>query len=132
MSDNVMMSGTGLRTILVGLDGSPEGEAAVELSLRWAKATGARLVGLGVVDEPTIRRPEPVPMGAGYFKHERDERLLKDARRRVEEFLDDFASRCAENDVPCELLEKVGVPHEQIVVTGQSHDLVVLPRQSRC
>ena len=130
MDDNVMTSRTGLRTILIGLDGSPEGEAAVQLSLRWAKATGARLVGLGIVDEPTIRRAEPVPMGAGYFKHERDERLLADARHRVEEILDQFASRCVEHDVPCELLEKVGLPHEQIVVTGQSHDLVVLPRQS--
>jgi nucleotide-binding universal stress UspA family protein len=130
VGDNVITNGRGLRTILVGLDGSPEGAAAVDLSLRWARATGARLVGLGVVDEPTIRRAEPVPMGAGYFKHEKDERLLADARRRVEEILDDFASRCAEHDVPCELIEKVGLPHEQIVVTGQSHDLVVLPRQS--
>jgi hypothetical protein len=32
-----MTSGTGLRMILIGLDGSPEGEAAVQLSLRWAR-----------------------------------------------------------------------------------------------
>jgi hypothetical protein len=69
-------------------------------------------------------------MSAGYFKHERDERLLADARRRVEEILDEFASRCVEHGIACELLEKVGLPYEQIVATGQSHDLVVLPRQS--
>jgi nucleotide-binding universal stress UspA family protein len=130
MDTDVPIGGTGVRTILVGLDGSPEGEAAVDLSLRWARTTGARLVGLGIVDEPTIRRPEPVPMGAGHFKHERDERLLKDARRRVDEFLGGFACRCAAEDVPCEVIGKVGLPHEQIVLTGQCHDLVVLPRRS--
>jgi nucleotide-binding universal stress UspA family protein len=130
MDTVVPIGSTGVRTILVGLDGSPEGEAAVDLSLRWARQTGARLVGLGIVDEPTIRRPEPVPMGAGHYKHERDERLVEDARRRVEKFLAGFAGRCAEEDVSCEVIEKVGVPHEQIVLTGQRYDLVVLPQQS--
>jgi nucleotide-binding universal stress UspA family protein len=120
----------GLRTILVGLDGSPEGRMAVQLSLRWARATGARLVGLGIVDEPSIRRAEPVPLGAGSFKRERDERLVEDARRRVEEFLDDFARRCAAQGVACSVIEKVGVPYEQIALEEESHDLVVLPRRS--
>ncbi len=130
MDNLVSMGSIGVRTILVGLDGSPEGESAVDLSLRWARQTGARLVGLGIVDEPTIRRPEPVPMGASHYKRERDERLLEDARRRVEEFLAGFAGRCAAEDVPYEVIEKVGLPHEQIVLTGQLYDLVVLPRQS--
>jgi nucleotide-binding universal stress UspA family protein len=126
----VPIGSNGVRTILVGLDGSTEGEAAVDLSLRWARETGARLVGLGIVDEPTIRRPEPVPLGAGHFKRERDERLLEDARRRVEAFLGGFAGQCTEQGVSFEVLEKVGLPHEQIAVTGQCHDLVVLARQS--
>ncbi len=130
MDTDVPTGSTGVRTILVGLDGSPEGEAAVDLALRWARETGAGLVGLGIVDEPTIRRPEPVPMGAGYFKRERDERLLEDARQRVEEFLGGFAVRCAAEGVSYEVIEKVGLPHEQIVLAGQCHDLVVLPRQS--
>jgi nucleotide-binding universal stress UspA family protein len=130
MEVDVRIRAAGVRTILVGLDGSPESEAAVALSLRWARETGARLVGLGIVDEPTIRRPEPVPMGAGHYKHEKDERLLEDAQRRVEEFLRDFATRCGGEDVPCELVEKVGLPHEQIVLAAQSCDLIVLPRRS--
>lgn len=123
-------SAAGLRTILVGLDGSPEGSPAVELSLRWARATGARLVGLGIVDEPTIRRPEPMPVGASRFKHDRDERLLEDARRRVAEFLERFAGRCAEQNVSYEPVGAVGLPHEQIALAGQRSDLVVLPRRS--
>jgi nucleotide-binding universal stress UspA family protein len=121
---------TGVQTVLVGLDGSPESDAAIELSLRWARAIGARLVGLGIVDEPTIReRREAVPMGAYHFKHRKDERLLKDARHRVEQLLQQFARRCAERDIACTVLEKVGVPQDQIVLAAQSHDLVVLPRR---
>lgn len=119
-----------MQTVLVGLDGSPEADAAVELSLRWARAIGAKLVGLGIVDEPAIRdRREAVPMGAYHFKHQRDERLLEDARRHVEQLLRQFARRCADQDVPCTVLEKIGVPQDQIVLAAQSHDLVVLPRR---
>jgi hypothetical protein len=50
-SDHGPVRSTGVQTVLVGLDGSPEADAAVELSLRWARAIGARLVGLGIVDE---------------------------------------------------------------------------------
>lgn len=119
-----------LRTILVGLDGSPEGQMAVELGLRWARATGAGLVGLGIVDEPTIRRAEPVPLGAGSFKRERDDKRVEDARRRIEELLQDFARRCGEQDVASAVVERVGLPHEQIALEEERHDLVVLPRRS--
>jgi nucleotide-binding universal stress UspA family protein len=119
-----------LETILVALDGSSESAAAVDLSLRWARATGARLVGLGIVDEPTIRRPEPVPLGAGHYKRERDERRLDDARHRVEEFLHSFARRCAAEGLSSAVVEKVGFPHEQIALAAQRHDLVVIPRRS--
>lgn len=122
--------GAPLRTILVGLDGAPDGQMAVELSLRWARATGARLVGLGIVDEPTIRRAEPMPLGASSFKHARDERLLEDARHRIDECLRDFARRCGERDVACSVIEKVGLPHEQITLEEERHDLVVLPHRS--
>jgi nucleotide-binding universal stress UspA family protein len=129
-ADHAPVKSAGVQTILVGLDGSPEAGPAVELSLRWARAIGARVVGLGIVDEPTIRRRrEAVPMGAYHFKHQRDERLLEEARRRVEQLLQRFAQRCAEQDIACTALEKIGVPQDQIGLAAQAHDLVVLPRR---
>jgi nucleotide-binding universal stress UspA family protein len=124
------MSDSTLQTILVGLDVSPDCVAAVELSLGWARATGARLMGVGIIDEPAIRRGEPVPLGAGHYKHERDEARLADARLRVDRFLQDFADRCAGEGIRCGVVTKVGVPHEQIVLAAQRVDLVVLPRRS--
>jgi nucleotide-binding universal stress UspA family protein len=46
-----------LKSVLIGLDGSDYSTAAVELGIRWAKQFDALLVGLGIIDEPTIRGP---------------------------------------------------------------------------
>lgn len=61
-----------LQSLLLGLDGSAYNAAALALGIRWAQHCGAVLVGMGVVDEPTICHPEPVPLGGSAYKHERD------------------------------------------------------------
>lgn len=119
-----------LRSMLVGLDGSPHSAAAVDLGIAWARRFDALLVGLGIFDEPTIRRPQPVPLGAGDFKLHRDDALLLDARHRVEQFLGQFALRCAESDISCKLLEKAGLPAEHIQTEAQRYDLILLGQQT--
>jgi hypothetical protein len=53
-----------LGSILIGLDTPRQADTLVELGIRWAKPTGATLVGLGIVDEPGIRAIEPAfPIG---------------------------------------------------------------------
>jgi nucleotide-binding universal stress UspA family protein len=94
-----------LKTILLALDGSTYSEAAVELGIRFAKRCDAMLVGLGVLDEPTIRKPEPVPLGGFYYKRHRDDTLIQEAHERIQQFLDRFASRCAEAGVSCKVHE---------------------------
>jgi len=119
-----------LRSILVGLDGSAYSTAAVELGIRWAQQSSAMLVGLGVLDEPTISKPEPVPIGGSSFKKQRDEALVADARRRVEQLLGSFSLRCAEAGVACKLLEDVGLPSEQILLEAQHYDLILLGKRT--
>lgn len=119
-----------LRSILVGLDGSAYSTAAVDLGIRWAQKSNAMLVGLAVIDEPTICNPEPVPIGGSSFKKHRDDALLADARRKVELFLERFALRCAEAGVACKLLEDVGLPSEQILLEAQRYDLILLGKQT--
>jgi nucleotide-binding universal stress UspA family protein len=119
-----------IRKILVGLDGSEFSVSAVDLGISWARHFGAELVGLGVIDEPTIVKGEPVPIGGAAFKHHRDETLLADARRRVEEFLEHFGDRCRESGVAWRVLEDFGLPHEQISLEAQSHDVILLGQQT--
>ena len=54
-----------LRSILIGLDGSRDGESAVELALSWAKAHDALAVGVSIVDETGILVAEQAMVGAG-------------------------------------------------------------------
>src|SRR5579872_4769911 len=119
-----------LRTILVGLDGSAYSATAVELGMRWAQKCNAMLVGVGIIDEPTIRKPEPLPIGGSFYKERRDSVLAADARRRVEQFLGQFSVQCAEAGVACKLLEDSGTPWEQICLEAQRYDLILLGRQT--
>jgi nucleotide-binding universal stress UspA family protein len=119
-----------VRKILVGLDGSEFSASAVDLGIGWARHFGVELVGIAVIDEPTIVRSAPMPIGGAVFKQHRDERLLADARRQVEEFLERFGDRCRESGITWRVLEDVGVPHEQISLEAQSHDVILLGQQT--
>lgn len=121
-----------IRSMLVGLDGSAEADAAVELALRWAETTGARLVGLAVVDEPSIRRGALVTPIAGYYPSQHgDERVIIAQRDRTGRLLSVLSRRCDSRGVRCELLEETGSPHERILHVAQAHDLVILPRSGQ-
>jgi nucleotide-binding universal stress UspA family protein len=119
-----------IRRILVAMDGTPHGDAAGALALEWARRPSAELLGLGVLDEPEITRPEAVPLGATAFKRHRDEVRLAEAHRRILEFLGAFQRRCNTAGVPCGIVEDIGRPHEQIVLEAEGCDLVVLGRQA--
>jgi nucleotide-binding universal stress UspA family protein len=115
-----------LQSILVGLDGSAYSAAAVELGIRWAQHTGAVLVGLGIIDAPTICKPQPVPLGASAYKVHHDATLLADASHKVAQLLADCAQRCAEAGVTCQILQDTGLPAAHILLEAQHYDLIML------
>lgn len=119
-----------LRSILVGLDGSTCSRSAVDLGILWAQKLDALLIGLGIVDEPSIRRPEPVPIGGGAFRLEQEASQLEEVRRRVDSYLDHFIHRCASAGVMHQPLKEAGVPHDEILRESQRHDLLLLGRQT--
>jgi nucleotide-binding universal stress UspA family protein len=119
-----------LRSLLVALDGSPYSETAVTLACQWASRFGASLVGLGVLDQPSIEGGQPVPMGAYAYKKRLDEARLADAHRRLLSFLDRFAARCEDAGVTATLLEDIGDPVERILREAQRCDAVILGRET--
>jgi nucleotide-binding universal stress UspA family protein len=119
-----------LSSILIGLDGSAYSDVAVELGIQWAKKLNALLVGLGIVDEPTICRREPVPLGGASYKHDRDAQLLADGRRKVEEFLKRFGTQCAAAGVAYQEVEDVGMPYDEILRESHRYDLVLLGHET--
>jgi nucleotide-binding universal stress UspA family protein len=115
-----------LRSILVGLDGSAYSAAAVELGIRWAQHAGAVLVGLGIIDAPTICKPQPVPLGASAYKVHHDATLLADASHKVAQLLADCAQRCAAAGVTYQSLQDTGLPAAHILLEAQHYDLIML------
>jgi nucleotide-binding universal stress UspA family protein len=120
-----------LTSILIALDGSPCGAAATTLALEWARRFGARLLALGIVDRVGIRRPEPVPLGAGPHKNVREDARVLDAHQRVAGLLADFRARAGAAGARAEILEEVGDPAERILWEAQRADVVMLGREIR-
>jgi nucleotide-binding universal stress UspA family protein len=98
----------------------------VEIGIRWAQRSGAVLVGLGIINAPTICKPQPVPLGASAYKVHHDATLLADANHKVKQFLACCAQRCAEAGVTCQLLQDTGLPTEHILLEAQQYDLIML------
>jgi nucleotide-binding universal stress UspA family protein len=126
MAEHAHVFETGLRRLLVPIDGSAHSRAAATLATAWGQRFGAELLGLGVLDEPGITKPEPVPLGATSFKRERDDMRLADAQERIDGFLEVFRDDCQAAKVRCVTLRAVGVPHEQIILEATGCDAVVL------
>ncbi len=119
-----------IRRALVAMDGSAHGMSAATLALEWASRFGAELVGLGILDKPSITKPEPVSFGGTAFKRQRDDIRLADAHRRVLELLGEFQRRCEAAGVRYTVVEDIGAPHEQIVSEAFGCDVVVLGRET--
>jgi nucleotide-binding universal stress UspA family protein len=84
------------------------------------------LVGLGIIDAPTICKPQPVPLGGSAYKVHHDATLLADAGQKVKQFSEHCAQRCATAGIACQLLQDTGLPAEHILLEAQHSDLIML------
>jgi nucleotide-binding universal stress UspA family protein len=115
-----------LRSILVALDASPWSEAATDLAIEWSKRFGAKILGLGILDEPGIRAAEPAPIGVSRFKIERDEARLVEANEQVKRLVARFKSVCEVAGVCVDTIQLTGDPKECILHQAHAVDLVML------
>jgi nucleotide-binding universal stress UspA family protein len=119
-----------LKTILIGLDGSPFSEIALEMALDWGRRFDAMLVGLSILDEPPLP-PSKSHSSTNDSLAPRSERVVTShARRKAEAFLGRFSVRCAQAGVACKVLEDNGRPWEVLVRESQRYDLVLLGKKT--
>jgi nucleotide-binding universal stress UspA family protein len=104
--------------------------SALEFGIRWAQRWDAVLVGLGIVDAPTIRKAQPVPLGATAYKAERDKMLLVEAYHKVARLLRYFRQRCTKAGVMCQVRQEVGSPAECLLLESPQYDLILLGQQT--
>jgi nucleotide-binding universal stress UspA family protein len=117
-----------IKDLLVCLEGSPSSERATELAIEIAREQSARLLGLAIVDEPDILAGAATSIGGASFRQHRDEVLLEDARKHVQEYLTRFEARCRDAGVRARVLELRGRPAAKILEEMQAHDLTLMGR----
>ncbi|HVZ73339.1 MAG TPA: universal stress protein [Polyangia bacterium] len=117
-------------TFLIGLDDSAGTERATEVAIELARAKGATLVGLTIVDEPDITAGAAMGIGGSSFKQDRDKALIEDAHRRAREFEALFLERCGKAGMPARVLEITGRPADAILSEMEHHDLLLLGRDA--
>src|ERR1022692_3124172 len=119
-----------IKDILVCLEGSPSTEAATRIAIGVARACGAQMAGLVIIDEPDIRAGTPTSIGGASYKHERDETLVADAKKLADDWVALFERRCRTAGVPARSLEIVGRPAESILTEMEAHHLTVIGRDA--
>jgi nucleotide-binding universal stress UspA family protein len=119
-----------LKSILIGLDGTPYSNAAVDLGIQWAKKFDALLVGLGIVQVPVICEQESELVGRDYSTGKLSKQLLDEDHHKIKVFLEGFAQRCMEAGVAYNLLKDVGLPYEEILRESQRFDMVLLGHET--
>jgi nucleotide-binding universal stress UspA family protein len=125
-----------LASILIGLDPEFHNDERVQSVVRWAKPTGATLVGMGIIDEPGIRAIEPAwPVGGTPGKdpvmYRGYDRRLAEVDGEVDDVLRRFAACCGQAGVSHLEVKASGSPHELIEREAQTCDLIILPRGAR-
>jgi nucleotide-binding universal stress UspA family protein len=119
-----------IKEALVCLESSESSEAATRIAITIANDFKARLVGLAIVDEPDIRAGAAIGITGSTFKHERDEVLVADARKRAADALALFERRCREARVEARPLEIVGRPVDSILAEMETRELTIIGRDA--
>lgn len=116
-----------IQRILVPLDLSPFTEVATERACAIAKAHNAQIDGLVVLDLPEIMGldiPYYAWMGAGAL--EVSQERVSDAKQRIGDALQRFATVCNGHHVAHSEAEVQGVPADRILEAAALHDLVIM------
>jgi nucleotide-binding universal stress UspA family protein len=121
------------KSILIPLDGSPQGAVAIHHALPFAKRFGARLTGLHVIDVKVLEAPYLTDL-AGMTGAVPFPGLLSEIRQSLERrgrlVLEEFQRSCSEAGLEGQTELETGIVHEVIAQTSLRHDLICMGRKS--
>lgn len=114
------------KSILAAVKPSSTQDYIIRDAVGLAKRLNGELVACIVIDEHQIAPPEPTPMGAGAFKKERDQELMKGARAEAARVMSDCRAAASAAGVACRAEQFDGDLVE--ILSRRSHecDLVVV------
>lgn len=115
-----------LRKILVILDDSSPGRAALGYAMHLAQKHKAILTGLTVIDTPWITASQPEAIGTTAFKEHRDETVIKLHKKRNRELQKHVQELCRQEHLSYEHLQAEGFPALEISEIALNHDIVIM------
>lgn len=117
-----------MKSILVALDQTESGAAAMALAVALAKARGAATAGATILDADSITAPLPGAIGAAHYKADSDQALLRQTHARNEALRHGFLARCKTESVSGTALMLEGEPIETLREAAAAHDVIVIGR----
>ena len=92
------------KRIVVGLDGSPYAKSALNLAIRRARIYNSTLIGVTVIDRPSIEHLSVgAQPGALQISEETVSTMLNDAKRHSEDLIAQFRMTCDLADIKHDL-----------------------------
>ena len=117
--------------ILLGLDGSPHAEAAIEYACQIALNHNATITGVAIIDEPGIQSSSgPVPIGGAHYDVKLEDQLLEETQAQAKTILDDFARICDERKINAILHTDIGSPVSELIEESKFHDFIVIGKRT--
>ncbi|MBI2901407.1 MAG: universal stress protein [Planctomycetes bacterium] len=115
-----------IKRILVGLCGTPCTPPAIQYGLDLARAHGASLTGITVIDVGSIEQEVPDFVRVSPLAGLAVQPKLEEVGRRVESSIADFQRACEAAGVPAGVRRETGEPLDSIISAWRYHDLVLL------
>ena len=114
------------RRIVVGLDGSPYSSSAVEMAIRRARVYQGTLIGVAVIDRPSIEQlAAGAQPGAFQLSENAVSAMLNDAKQHAEEQIAQFRMTCDLHSVGHEDIIYTGTPFEGLMQEGKTADMII-------
>ncbi len=116
-----------IKRILVALDPGTDSLVGTQFAIHIARATGARITGLAVVDTEHIESSSRGGgIGSMYYAEKLRENLTQETREHARKLINDFEMNVEGSGVDhIEMMEE-GVPFQRIVEDMKYHDLLVM------
>ena len=119
-----------IKRILLGLGGTPFTDVAIERAVELAKAHGAIITGVTVVDIKQLKQVGPVPPGGGAYAVKLRDKRIAITEERIEEAIEKFKEKCAESDILTKIERETGDPFESMIAHARYNDVTIFGLKS--
>ena len=116
-------------TVIVALTSGPEGEAAVEVALNIAAATGTPLTALAIVDADMLANVGPVPIGGNHYAAQLRRTQIEKARHALAETVQEFERRAERAGVSFSIAMDEGDPVKIIRSRAGASSAIIVARE---